>query len=173
MFSASSMLCILIFLSSCEYAVVQAQLAALLAPHGTNSESRIPVTPIASFAANTDTEMAYKQFCTYLHQKIGATEDIIRQKEGEILEILRSQGMIAGSQIGGSKVGDQDRKLEAAYKEFCESLYQLGVTEDMQPSKDQILRILRSRGGVASSQSGDRNTGDNGQSGCSLFISSY
>ena len=167
------MLRILIFLSSCEYAAVQAQLAALLGLCGTNSS--IPVPPIASFAANADTEAAYKQFCKYLHQEIGVTDDIIRQKEDEIFEILRSQGMVDCNQIGDSKVRDQDRieqeqLLEMAYKEFCESLYQLGVTEDLQPPKDKILRILRSRGVVASSQTSGRDTEDQGQSGCSLFI---
>ena len=111
--------------------------------------------------------MAYHQFCKDLCQ-IGITEDIIiRRKEDEILEILRSQGMFASSQIGGNKAGDQGRildqdwKLEKAYKEFYDNLYQLGVAEDMLPPKDDILRILRSRGVVAS---GSRNTEDKGQS---------
>ena len=158
------MLWILIFLSSCEYAAVQAQLATLLGLRGTNSASRIPVTPIASFAANADTgtETASKQFCEHLHQKFGVAEDIIRQKEDEILEMLRSQGMVDSSQFGRSKVREEDQVLETAYKEFCESLYQLGVTEDMQPPRDKILKILRSRGVVTSSQSGGRNTEDKG-----------
>ena len=153
--------------------MVQAQLGALLGPHGTNSESNIPVTPIASFAANADSEAAYKQFCNDLYQ-LGITEDIMRQKEDKIREILKSQGMIASSRIGGNKVGDhdrKDRKLETAYKEFCEGMYQLGATEDMLPPRDKILRMLRSRGVVASSQSDGGNTEDKGQSGCSLFIS--
>ena len=162
------------FLSSCEYAAVQAQLATLLGL-GTNSESRIPVTPIAAFAANADTatETASKQFCEYLHQKIGVTEDIIRQKKDKILQILRSQSMIARSQTGGSKVGDQDRILdqilETAYKEFYDNLSRLGVTVGMLPPKDNVLKVLRSRGVAASSESSGRSTEDNGQSGCSLL----
>ena len=136
--------------------MVQAQLAALLDPNGTNL--RIPVTAIASFAANadTDTETAYKQFRKYLYLKTGATKDIIQQKEDEILQILRCQGMVASSQIGG-KVEDQDRILdlnrilEQTCKEFYENLYQRGIAEDMLPPQDDILRILRSRGIVASS----------------------
>ena len=159
--STSLILWILIFLSSCEYVAVRAQLASLLGLNGTNS---IPVTPIASFAANadtdtdTDTETAYQQFRQYLCQNTGATEDIIQQKEVVILQILRSQGMVVSSQIGG-KVGDQDRILdldldrilEKACKELYENRYQHGITEDMLPPKEDILRILRSRGIVTSS----------------------
>ena len=131
---------------------VQAQLGALLGLDG-----RISVTSIASFTANTNTstETAYEQFCRDLYQ-VGATEDMMREKEGQILEVLRSQDMVASIGVGGS--GDQeqeqeqdrerDQALEMAYKEFCENLHQMGVTEDM-IGKDKILEILRSRFTVA------------------------
>ena len=148
----------LIFLSSCDYIKVQAQLAALIGLDGTNSE--ISITSIASFAANTNTESAYQQFCKDLHQ-FGATEDMIREKQDQILEILRSQDMVASSRIGGSgdqdqdhdqddqDDQDQDQALEIAYKGFCESMHQIGMTEDMILPKNQILEILRSRSVVA------------------------
>ena len=151
---------ILILLSSCEYKEVQVRLAALF---GLHADSRISVTSIASFAANTNTEMAYKQFCEELYQ-IGVTEDMILQNKDKILEILRSQGMVASSQLDSSKVEDnKDQELEMAYKEFCLNLQQSGVTEDMLLPKAKILEILRSRSMVASSQTGgSRNIGDGG-----------
>ena len=76
---------------------------------------------------------------------------MVWQKEDKILEILRSQGMIAGSQISGSDVGGKDHVLEAAYKEYCKDLYRIGFTDNMiLKIKDEILGILRSRGMVAS-----------------------
>ena len=152
---------ILILLYSCQYIEVQAQLAALLRFHAIG----IPVSSIATFAANPDIEVAYKQFCEGLNQ-IGVTEDMIQQKEGEILEILRSQDMVASSQICGNDAGDKDQVLETAYYEYCEDLHRMGFTEDLIPPKARILEILRSRGVVASSQSG-RTTEDEGQLGCS------
>ena len=116
------------FLSSCQYIEVQAQLAALLGLHGTNS--RISITSIASFAANTNTETAYKQFCKDLHL-IGITGYRIRYKEDEILEILKSQGMVA-SQIVASDTRDEDQVLETAYRQFCEELFQIGVCHGRQ-----------------------------------------
>ena len=102
-----------------------------------------------------------------------------RQKGGEILEILRSQGMVASSEIGGSKSGGQDQVLETAYLQFRKDLYEMGITEALMPPKDEILKILRSRGMVSSSQSGGSsdisggsNIGDQGQlleAGCSLW----
>ena len=59
--------------------------------------SRIPVSFIASFGANTDTEAAYEQFCKDLSQ-IGVTKATIYQKGNEILTILKSRG-IADSQL--------------------------------------------------------------------------
>ena len=132
-------------------------MAALLGL-GTNS-----VTSIAAFAATANTETAFEQFCKELYQ-IGATEDMIRQKEDKILEILSSQGMAASSQIGdddtGDKdTGDKDPVLEAAYEEYCKDLYRIGVTEGLIRQKEgEIREILRSRGMVTSS-----NTGDKGQ----------
>ena len=160
------------FQSSCQYIEVQEHLAALLGPHGINS--KIPVTPIAAFAANTNTEMAYEQFWKDLYQ-IGVTEDIIRQNEDEIREILKSQGMVTNSQIAGNNVEDKDRILEVAYKRYCNTLYRLGFTEDTLPPKDKILRILRSRGVVASSQRGGGNSGEKSQlqeARCSLLTCS-
>ena len=102
-----------------------------------------------------------------------------RQKGGEILDILRSQGMVASSEIGGSKSGGQDQVLETAYKQFREDLYQMGITEALMPPKDEILKILRSRG-ISSSQSGGSSDisgdsiGDQGQlleAGCSILTS--
>ena len=145
--------------------MVQAQLASLLGLHGTNL---IPVTTIASFAANANTEKAYRQFCKDLCQ-IGITEEIIRRKEDEIWEILRSQSMVA-SQVGGSSTTDEDQVLEMAYKQFCEELFQIGVTKDLIPPKYKVLGILKSQGKVAS---GGRNAENKGGSGCSLFVYVY
>ena len=102
--------------------------------------------------------MAYKQFRNDLSQilsQIGVTEDI-RQKEYQIHEILKSQGIVV-SRIGGS---DRDQALEMAYHEYCKHLCEIGFTEDLIPPKARILEILRSRGVVASTQSGEGNTGD-------------
>ena len=159
------MLWILTCLSSCEYAVVQAQLAILLGLDSTST--RIPINSIAAFAANADPEIAYDQFCNDLCQ-IGITEDIIWQKKDGILEILRSQGMVAKSPIGGSGTSDKDQVLEAAYHEYCNDLYRMGFTEDLMPPKARVLKILRSRGIVSSSQSGGI-IGKKGQLDCSLF----
>ena len=158
------MLSILICLSSCEYVVTQAQLTALFALDTVstlNSANPIPITPIASFAAKADTETAYKQFCKDLCQ-IGITEDIIRQKEDKILEVLKSQGMVSNSQIVASDTREEDQVLEAAYKQFCEELLQIGVTEDLILPKYKVLGILKSRVKVASRQSGGSNMGDQG-----------
>ena len=169
--SVSLILWILIYLSSCEYKEVQAQLATLLGLHRINSG--ISVTSIASFAANTNTETAYKNLCKELCQ-IGVTEDMIRQKEDKILEILRSQDMVTSSQIGDRDIGDrdignEDQVLEMAYTEYCKDLYRIGFTDDMiLQQKDKILGILRSRGVVSSqtcgsSNIGDKDIGDKGQ----------
>ena len=84
---------------SCEYLELQTRLTDVLGLHRTSS--RISVTSIASFVENTNTGEAYKQFCRSLYQ-IGVTEDIIRKKEKEILEILGSQSTVSsGGNIGG------------------------------------------------------------------------
>ena len=156
---------------SCEYKDIQAHLAFILGLH--HLDSRISITSIASFATNTNTEAAYKQFCEDLYQ-IGVTEDIIRLKEDEILDALRSQRMIAsendaGSEVGGSDIEEKDEVLEAAYKEYCEGLYRIGFTDNMiLQQKDEILGILRSRGMVTSTKT----TEDKGQlleAGCSIL----
>ena len=140
-------------LSSYEYKEVQEQLAALLSFH-----SRISVSAIASFAANSNTEMAYMQFCKDLY-RIGVTEDIVQQKGDKILAILRSQRMVASSQIGDSDIGDKDQILEKAYKKYCNNLYKIGFTDKMiLQQKDEILGILRSQGMVASSKTSGSNT---------------
>ena len=72
------------------------------------------MTSIASFVENTNISTAYQEFCKNLHQ-IGVTEDLIREKEKEILEILRPQSMAAGSQIGGSNTGDKGQLQLAGY----------------------------------------------------------
>ena len=123
----------LYFYHSCEYLEIQAQLTAVLGLHRTNS--RISITSIASFAENANTRKAYKQFCRNLH-KIGVTEDMIRQKEAEILDILRSQSSIAtsggntgeqsqslGAGIGGSNIGDQGQSLGAGNSNAKSSLH--------------------------------------------------
>ena len=151
---------------SCEYRETQAQLAALL---GTNS--RIPLTSIAALAANTNTEIAFQQFRKDLFQ-IGVPEDLIQRNTDKIREILESQGMVASRQICSSDTRDKDQVLETAYKEYCENLYQLGFTKDLIPPKSKVLRILRSRGVVASSSvvassqaSSQSGGGDKGQLG--------
>ena len=92
---------ILIFCLSCEYAEVQAQLAGILGLH--HRSPRVSVTSIASFAANTNIQVAYRQFCKDLY-RIGVTEDIVRRKNNEILATLRSQGMVASNTRGRSQL---------------------------------------------------------------------
>ena len=149
------------YYSSCEYTEVQSQLTALLGLHDPNST--ISATSIASLAANTDTDTAYRQFCKEL-DRVGVTEVVMRQKKQRILEILRSHGMVASNESDDSDTEDHDLELEAAYKQFCEDLYRMGITEAFMPPKDEILRILRTRGMVSSSQTGgNNNIGDKGQ----------
>lgn len=81
----------------------------VLGLHRTNS--RISVTSIASFTNNANTRKAYKQFCKNLYE-IGVTEDMIHEKEKEILDILRSQNMIPSNQISDSIIEDQGELLE-------------------------------------------------------------
>lgn len=78
-------------------------MAAILDLHP--SSSGISVTSIASFAAeaNTNTQATYNQFRKDLCQA-GVPEDTIQQKEGEILDALKPQGIVTSNQIGG---GDQ------------------------------------------------------------------
>ena len=121
------------------------------------------MTSIGSFAANTDTDTAYRQFCQDL-DRVGVSEVVMRQKEDKILEILRSQDMVASGESSGSDIEDQDRELEAAYEQFCKDLYNVGMTKALMPPKDEILKMLKSRGMVSSSQTGgSSNTGDKGQ----------
>ena len=96
---------------------------------------------------------------------------MIQQKKDEILEILRSQGMVASSQIQvtGRDTGDKDRVLEVAYHKYCKDLHRMGFTEDLIPPKAKILEILRSQGVVASSQSGGRNIEAISQLDCSFL----
>ena len=152
--TTSSTLWILTFLSvsSCEYTEVKAQLAVLLGLYGTE-KSAISITSIASFAAHTDTntETAYKQFRDGLY-RIGVANSMVRQNKDKILEILRSQSMVASIQTGGSDIEDKDQGLEMAYEEYCLDLYRIGFTDDMiLQQKDRILGILRSRRMAASS----------------------
>ena len=89
---------------------------------------------------------------------------MVRQKEDEILEILRSQGIISSSQIGDNGNGGKDHVLEAAYKSYCDDLYRMGFTEDMiLQQKDQILGILRSRDTVARSNISGSSIEDKGR----------
>ena len=76
-------------------------MTSILGLHRTGS--KISVTTIASFAASTNARDAYKQFCRNLYQ-IGVTEDELRQKENEILEILRPQSILTSTQTGNSGV---------------------------------------------------------------------
>ena len=87
----------------------------------------------------------------------------MRQKEDKILEILRSQGMVASDERVDSNIEDQDQVLETDYEQFCKDLYEVGMTEALMPPKDEILKMLKSRGMVSSSQAGSSNTGDKGQ----------
>ena len=52
--------------------------------------------------------MAHRQFYTDLIQ-IGVPDDIICEKEYEILDILKAQGMVAGNHISGSNARDQNQ----------------------------------------------------------------
>ena len=94
------------------------------------ANSRILLPSIASFAANTNAETAYKQFCKDLY-RIGVTEALVGQKEDDILEILKSQGMVASSQVGSSDIEEKDQVLEKAYEEYCKDLYRIGFTDKM------------------------------------------
>ena len=90
---------------------------------------------------------------------------MIRDKENKILDILKSHGMVASSQIRDSDrdIGDKDQELETAYKEYCKDLYRIGFTDDMiLQQKDKILGILRSRGAV-SQTGGSSEIGDKGR----------
>ena len=136
--------------------MVEAQLAALLGFHGMNT--RIPITSIATFATTANTQIAYKQFYNDLCQ-IGITEDTLRQKEDEILEILRSQGMVSSSQVIASDTTEEDQLLEAAYKQFYEELFQIGVPEALIPPKYKVLDVLKSRCKVASGASNTEEKG--------------
>ena len=118
-------------------------MTTLLGLDGANS--RISITSIASFAANTNPGTAYRQFCEDL-DKVGVTEEMIHQSEDNILEILGSQGMVASGDDDGSNIEDQDDlELETAYVQFCEGLYRAGMTEALMPPKDEILKMLKSR----------------------------
>lgn len=55
--------------------------------------------------ANTDTKAAYTQFCKDLSQ-IGVKEYTILQKENEILDVFKSQGIVS------SDVRDQGQLLD-------------------------------------------------------------
>ena len=139
-----------IYYCSWEYTEVQAQLTALLSLHGTSSG--ISVTSIAAFAANTNTDTAYRQFCKDL-DRVGVTEDVIRQKEDKILEILNSKGMVTSGGSDGSNIEDQEEVLETAYQQFCKGLYEAGMAEAWMPPKHEILKKLKSQV-VSSSQTG-------------------
>lgn len=56
------------------------------------------VVTLDSIEQDEDTRKAYRQFCKNLHQ-IGVTEDMIRQKENEVLGIFRSPSMAVNSTI--------------------------------------------------------------------------
>ena len=72
---------------------------------------RFDCTSIASFAANTNTQAAYKQFRRDLYQ-IRVTQDMIHSKENEMLRILRSRGRIASNQVCGGSIQDQGQLHE-------------------------------------------------------------
>ena len=115
--------------------------------------SRISVTSTASAVENVNTKEAYKQFCGNLH-RIGVTEDMIRQKEREILEILRPQGMVAGSQVGGSNIRNQGQFLGAGSSNAEIPLYTSSQSENNDPSSKKFrppsrltLRLNRIRSG--------------------------
>ena len=90
---------------SCGYLEIQAQLATILGLYHTSS--RISITSIASFATHTNTVEAYKEFCENLSQ-IGVTDEIIQQKENDILDVLKSQGVVS------STIRDQGQFLGAS-----------------------------------------------------------
>ena len=102
--------------------------------------------------------MSYKHFCKDLCQ-IGITEEIIRRKENKILEILKSQGMVASSQIIASDTTEEDRQLEVAYKQLYEELFQIGVPEALIPPKYKVLDVLKCRCKVASGASNTEEKG--------------
>ena len=90
-------------------------------------------------------------------------ENVIHQKEGQIREVLKSQGMVSSRESGGN-IGDHDQVLEAAYEQFCRDLHQVGIPEAAMPLKEKVLELLRSRGIGASSQIGGGRNGDKGSS---------
>ena len=94
---------------------------------------------------------------------------MVREKEDKILEILRSQGMVS-SQIAVNNIREEDQVLEAAYKQFCGELLQIGVTEDLILPKYKVLGILKSRVKATSRQSDGGNIGDKGKLYGSLVI---
>lgn len=70
-----------------------------------HTTSRLSLTPIPSYATNTNTTLAFKQLCKDLSQ-IGIAEDFIRLKENEILALFKSQGMVDGD---CNSITDQSR----------------------------------------------------------------
>lgn len=71
--------------------------------------------------------------------------------------------MVSNQIVATSDTTDrEDHILETAYKQFCEELFHIGVTEDLIPPKYKVLGILRSRAKVASPQGGGGNNGNKG-----------
>ena len=74
--------------------------------------------------------------------------------------------MVSNEVVASDTRDEEDQILETAYKQFCEELLQIGVTEDLIPPKYKVLGVLKSRAKVASRQSGGGNMGGNGKLGC-------
>ena len=80
---------------------MQARLDNVLGLRRTSSRDSI-----SSFAGSINTQKAYKKFCKGLFD-IGVTPDMISQKEQEIKDIFKPQGLTASTQIDDSTFGHQ------------------------------------------------------------------
>ena len=100
---------------SCEYLEAQVQLNAVL---NISSHSGISMTSIASFAANPNIHEAYKQACQDVYQN-GVKRATVRQNEEKILEILRSQGMMASK---CRNAGDRGQSMQAVPYTYIQPL---------------------------------------------------
>ena len=75
-----------------------------------------------------------------------------------------------GSRISVSTIASfaENINTSEAYKQFCRTLHQIGVTEDAILQKEkEILEIFKPQSMVASSQIGGSNIGNQGRAGCS------
>ena len=91
---------------------MQAQLNSILGLHRTTS--RVSIDSITSFAGSTKTKSAFKKFCQNLYQ-MGVRADMIKEKEGEILNIFKPQNTVSTGQIDVGNIADQRKPHDAGF----------------------------------------------------------